>query len=147
MRTNVLLFATVAAAVFASPSGFAASAEEQQLTKIEQDWGEAYVKRDTAFARRITSEDFVFVGPDGNMVNKADYVTSIAGDTVFTGFKIDDLKIRTYGDAAVVIGTATITAKTMGKDESGKYSFTDVFVKQGGEWKAVSGHVTPMMQH
>jgi len=122
----------------------ARASDEQQLTKIENDWAISYVKRDTAFLQRIAADDFAFVGPDGNMVNKADYVKSITGDTVFTGFKIDDLKIRTYGDAAVVIGLATITAKTKGEDESGQYSFTDVFVKQKGEWKAVSGQVTPV---
>jgi ketosteroid isomerase-like protein len=122
----------------------ARASDEQQLTKIENDWAISYVKRDTAFLQRITSGDFAFVGPDGNMVNKADYVKSITGDTVFTGFKIEDLKIRTYGDAAVVIGLAIITAKTKGEDESGQYSFTDVFVKQKGEWKAVSGQVTPV---
>jgi len=31
-----------------------------------------------------------------------------------------------------------------GEDESGQYSFIDVFVKQKGEWKAVSGQVTPV---
>jgi ketosteroid isomerase-like protein len=117
---------------------------EEQLKKIEQDWAEAYVKRDTAFLQRITTDDFAFIGPDGNMVSKAEYVKSIEGDTVFTAFKIDELKVRVYGDAAVVLGLATITAKTKDEDESGRYSFTDVFVKQKGEWKAVSGHVTPV---
>ena len=120
-----------------------ASAEEQ-LKKIEQDWASAYVKRDKAFVERITSADFAFIGPDGNMVGKEEYVKSIDGDTVFTAFKVEELKVRVYGDAAVVLGIASITAKAKGEDESGRYSFTDVFVKQKGEWKAVSGHVTPV---
>lgn len=122
----------------------ARASDEQQLTKIENDWADSYVKRDSSFVQRIAADDFSFIGPDGNMVNKADYVKSLTGDTVFTGFKIDNLKIRTYGDAAIVIGLATISAKTKGEDESGQYSFTDVFVKQKGEWKAVSGQVTPV---
>jgi ketosteroid isomerase-like protein len=121
--------------------------DQQQLRKLEQEWAESYVKRDQSFAQRITADDFAFVGPDGNMVNKADYVKSIAGDTIFTQFKIDDLKIRTFGDTAVVIGKATVSAKTGQTDQGGQYSFTDVFVKQKGEWKAVSGHVTPIAKH
>jgi ketosteroid isomerase-like protein len=138
----------VAALLLASSGVWAADsspgADEQQLKKIEQNWADAYVKRDSAVVQRIVADDFAFIGPDGNMVNKAEYVKSISGDTVFTVFKLDDLKVRVYGDAAVVNGLATITAKTKGEDESGKYSFTDVFVKQKGEWKAVSGHVTPV---
>ena len=122
----------------------ASPADEEQLRKIEQDWADAYVKRDTSFAQKITAEDFAFVGPDGNVVKKDDYVKSMTGDTVFSEFKLENLNVRTYGDTAVVIGTCTIKAKAKDEDESGTYSFTDVFVKQKGEWKAVSGHVTPV---
>jgi ketosteroid isomerase-like protein len=120
------------------------SNDEQQLKKIEQDWADAYVKRDPSFMQRITAEDYTFIGPDGAMMIKADYVKSITGNTMFTAFKLDDLKVRIYGEAAVVIGLTTVTTKNNGEDDSGQYSFTDVFVKQKGEWKAVSGQVTPV---
>jgi ketosteroid isomerase-like protein len=149
MKAKLLLIAPIfSTLLLASGSVRAAdptrTSDEQQLTKIENDWAVSYVKRDTAFLQRITADDFTFIGPDGNMVNKADYIKGLTGDTVFSGFKIDDLKIRTYGDAAVVVGLATIIVKMKGEDDSGQYSFTDVFVKQKGEWKAVSGQVTPV---
>jgi ketosteroid isomerase-like protein len=120
----------------------AAASVEQQLTKMENDWADSYVKRDPSFAQKNTTDDFMFVGPDGNVVNKADYVKAITGDTTFTAFKITNLKVRSYGDTAVVIGLATISAETKGENESGDYSFTDVFVKQNGVWKAASGQAT-----
>jgi len=149
MKVKLLLVAPIFSALLFANGGVRAAdpargSDELQLTKIENDWADSYVKRDSSFVQRIAADDFTFIGPDGNMVNKADYVKSMTGDTVFTGFKIDNLKIRTYGDAAVVVGLTTITAKTKGEDESGQYSFTDVFVKQKGEWKAVSGQVTPV---
>jgi ketosteroid isomerase-like protein len=122
-------------------------AAEEQLTKIEHDWSESSVKRDASFAQQITVEDFAFVGPDGNVVNKSDYVKSIPGPTVFIAFNIDNLRGRVYGDAAVVTGTATISAKTGSKEESGRYAFTDTLVKQNGEWKAVSGQATAIAKH
>jgi ketosteroid isomerase-like protein len=118
------------------------ASDEEQLKKIEQDWATAYVKRDKTFVERITSADFAFIGPDGSMVNKEEYVKSMDGDTVFSAFKVDELKVRIYGDAAVVLGIASITATAQGENESGRYSFTDIFVKQKGEWKAVSGQIT-----
>jgi ketosteroid isomerase-like protein len=149
MKAKLLLVAPIFSALLLTSGSVCAADparanDEQQLTKIENDWAGAYVKRDSSFIQRITADDFTFIGPDGNMVNKGDYVKGLTADTVFTGFKIDDLKIRTYGDAAVAIGLATITVKTKGEDDSGQYSFTDVFVKQKGEWKAVSGQVTPV---
>ena len=143
MKSNLTVFFTlllVGNAVWAAdPAG---ASDEQNLKKIEQDWADAHVKRDPTFVQRIISDDFTFVGPAGNIVNKADYVKEMAGDTIFTEFKIDELKVRIYGDAAVVVGLASVSAKAKGEEESGQYCFTDVFVKQKGEWKAVSGHVT-----
>lgn len=123
----------------ADPAG---ASVEQQLTKMENDWVDSYLKRDPSFAQKNTTDDFMFVGPDGNVANKAEYVKAITGDTTFTAFKITSLKVRTYGDTAVVIGLATISAETKGENESGDYSFTDVFVKQNGVWKAASGQAT-----
>lgn len=144
---NARLF-LIAALLLAGGNAWAADAaggsDEEQLKKIEQDWANAYVKRDTAFVQRITSDDFAFIGPDGSMVSKEEYVKSMTGDTEFTAFKVEELKVRIYGDAAIVLGLATVTAKTKGEEDHGRYSFTDVFVKQKGEWKAVSGHVTPV---
>jgi ketosteroid isomerase-like protein len=120
----------------------AAPNAETQLTKVEHNWADAYVKRDPSFVQRLTADNFLFIGPDGNSVGKADYVKGMTGPTVFTTFDIGELKVRTVGDVAIVTGTATITAKTGDKDESGKYAFTDVFAKKAGEWKAISGQAT-----
>jgi ketosteroid isomerase-like protein len=145
MKSKLLLFALLAFAppkfICAAP---AAPNAEAQLTKIEHDWADAYVKRDPSFVQRLAADNFIFTGPDGNSVGKADYVKGMTGPTVFTSFEIGELKIRTVGDVAIVTGTATITAKTGDKDESGKYAFTDVFAKKGGEWKAISSQATPV---
>ena len=142
MKTKLFLLALLVLprVIFAGPN------TEAQLTKIEHNWADAYVKRDPAFVQRLTTDDFTFIGPDGNSVGKADYVKGISGPTTFTAFDIGELKIRTYGDVAVVSGIASITAKTGEKDESGKYAFTDVFVKKAGEWKAVAGQATAVKQ-
>ncbi|MGH8102741.1 MAG: nuclear transport factor 2 family protein [Chthoniobacterales bacterium] len=145
MKCKLLLLALP---IFALPklicAAPAAPNAETQLTKVEHDWADAYVKRDPSFVQRLTADNFIFIGPDGNSVGKADYVKGITAPTIFTAFEIGDLKVRTVGDVAVVTGTATITAKTGDKDESGKYAFTDVFAKKAGEWKAISGQATPV---
>lgn len=140
---NILSATTALLAIVALPRLIvAADPAEMQLSKIEHEWADAYVKRDPSFVKRLTTENFIFIGPDGVAMNKADYIKDITGETVFSAFAVGDLKIRTYGNVGVVTGKATITAKTKELDQSGEYAFTDVFVKQGGEWKAVSGQAT-----
>jgi ketosteroid isomerase-like protein len=63
------------------------------------------------------------------------------------GFKyqsrsISDLKIRVYGDAAIVTGRSAQEGTENGKDYSGNYRFTRVYVKQNGAWKTVALQTT-----
>ena len=68
-----------------------------------------------------------------------------SNDAMFTEFKIDDLKVRFYGDTAIVVGQGSIKAHTKTQDLSGQYVWTDTFVKMLGEWKAVASQVTPVL--
>ena len=52
------------------------------------------------------------------------------------------LRVRVFGNTAVVTGSDTEKSTEGGKDTSGKYIWTDVFVKQNGKWRAVSSQIT-----
>lgn len=148
MRTRILLCAAFVGAIsIAQLSVRAADSnranDEQQIRKIEQDWINAIVKRDASFLQKLETQDYTFTGPDGKLLNKEeDIKNTTGGDTVFDDFKIDNVKVRFYGDTAVVNGLGTIKAHEKDEDLSGQYSWTDVFVKQNGEWKAIAAHVT-----
>jgi len=122
------------------------SGDEQALVKIQHDWANARLKGDSSFPKRVEADDFTVGWFDGTIVNKEEDVkTYESGDAVFTEFKVDDLKVRFYGETAIVIGQGSIKAHTKTQDLSGKYVWTDTFVKMGGEWKAVASQVTPVL--
>jgi ketosteroid isomerase-like protein len=54
------------------------------------------------------------------------------------------IKGAVLGDTGIVVGQGSIKAHTKDGDLSGKYVWTDTFVKQNGEWKAVASQVTPV---
>jgi ketosteroid isomerase-like protein len=117
--------------------------DEQQIRKIEQEWLDAIVKRDAAYLQKVEAPDFAVTGPGGRTLSKEeDIKDTTGGETTFEKMTIEKLTVRFYGDTAIANGVAQVKAHTKGKNESGKYSWTDVFVKMNGEWKAVSGHVT-----
>jgi ketosteroid isomerase-like protein len=120
--------------------------DEQVLVKIQHDWADARLKRDSSFPNQIEADDFTVVWFDGKIVSKEEDVeTYESNDAVFTEFKIDDLKVRFYGDTGIVLGQGSIKAHTKTQDLSGKYVWTDTFVKLSGEWKAVASQVTPVL--
>ena len=109
------------------------SQEEQALMKIQHEWAEARVKGDSSYTRRIEADDCTIVWPDGRIVNKRQDLQTMIGDIVFTEFKIDDLRVRVYGDTGIVVGAGIIKAHK-GKQDllGGKFVWTDTFVKKGG---------------
>jgi ketosteroid isomerase-like protein len=80
-------------------------------------------------------------------VNKQQDLQTMTGDIVFTEFKIDDLRVRLYGDTGIVVGEGMIKAHE-GKQDllGGKFVWTDAFVKQGGEWKVVASQITSVLE-
>jgi ketosteroid isomerase-like protein len=122
------------------------SEDEQALRRIQHAWADARLKRDSSFPRKIEADDFTVVWFDGRIVNKEEDVKSYESDDVtFTEFNIGDLQVRFYGDTAIVVGDGSLKARTKNQDLSGKYVWTDTFVKQDGEWKAVASQVTPVL--
>src|SRR6266536_1920466 len=87
------------------------SQEEQALMKIQHEWAEARIKGDGSYTRRLEAEDCTIVWPDGRIVNKRGDLESMTGDIVFSEFKIDDLRVRLYGDIGIVVGQGTIRAR------------------------------------
>ena len=123
------------------------SEDEQTLIRIQREWAEARVKDDSSYARRVEANDCTIVWPDGSIVNKQQDLQTMTGDIVFTEFKIDDLRVRLYGDSGIVVGQGKIRADK-GKQDllSGKFVWTDTFVKQGGQWKVVASQITPVLE-
>ena len=123
------------------------SPDEQALIRIQQDWAEARVKGDSSYTRRLEVDDCTIVWPDGKIVNKRADLQTMTGDIVFSEFEINDLQVRVYGETGIVVGQGKISAQKGPQNLlSGKFVWTDTFVKQGGEWKVVASQITPVLE-
>jgi ketosteroid isomerase-like protein len=122
------------------------SQQEQELTKIQHEWAEARLKGNSSYTRRLETEDCTIVWPDGSIVNKRADLQSMT-DIVFSEFKIQNLQVRLYGDTGIVVGEGMIKAHK-GKQDllSGKFVWTDTFVKQGDQWKVVASQITSVLE-
>ena len=121
-----------------------AQSVEQQVTKLENDWVKAMIAKDYAVLDRVMADDFTVSGdPDGSVVTKAQLISSIkSGEAVTTSYKYADLKVRVYGNAAIVTGLQSFVSTLKGKDDSGTFRFTDTWIKKGDSWQCVVEHST-----
>lgn len=142
---TVLSFVVVAAAS-AQETGKGALAEAKSaevVKRLEMQWMEAYAKRDAAFLEQYLSDDYAGGYPDGTVLDKKREIEAVKSGAVdLTSMKPLEMKVRIYGDAAVVTGRSSINAKVGGQDVSGEYRFTDVWIKRDDRWQAVASQVT-----
>lgn len=112
---------------------------QQAVLKLEQQWVDALVKADTAALETIYADDLVYTHSSSVVDTKASYIDSIkTGKTKYQSLERDDIKVRVYGDTAIVNCMAKI--KVNGNDISVRY--IHVYVKQKGGWKMAAHQAT-----
>jgi ketosteroid isomerase-like protein len=113
------------------------------IRKMERDWAVLVVKRDTAAMLSMGTDNCMFIDASGYVNTLKQIVADVkSGALTFESMHIDDLKVRIYGDAAVVFGLETEKSKYKGEDTSGQYRFTDTWMKRNGRWLcAASAHI------
>ena len=120
---------------------------EQELTKLEKEWADAYMKRDLAVMDRIEAAGIVMTDSQGNVLTKAlDLEEVKSGVYTLESWANDEMKVDVYGDTAVVTGRNTEKSIYKGKESNGQYRFTDTWVKIAGRWQAVANHSSKVAQ-
>jgi ketosteroid isomerase-like protein len=119
-------------------SAWAQSAEEQ-LKKLETDRAAAAVKGDVATLEKQTADDYTFINLYGQMSDKSQMVNAFkTGQTKLTSNEPSDMKVRVYGNTAVITGKANVKGTIGGKDTNGQIMFTRVYLKKNGTWQSVA---------
>jgi ketosteroid isomerase-like protein len=119
--------------------------DQRELTQFVKDLNDAVVKADVAVLERVLHEDYVHLRPHGMVENRAQYLENRKARRVdFESLVPDEIKVRVYGDTAIVTGRST----AKGKDQYGKMDeqrrWTRVLVRRDGRWQFVHFQGTPI---
>jgi ketosteroid isomerase-like protein len=134
----------VVAVTAASARGQAGGVEDQ-LKKMEQDRAVAVVKGDVKTLEGLTADDYVLINANGQVSDKATTMNDIkTGNIKLSSNDVSDLKVRVYGDTAVVTGKSNAKGTIRGRELKGPVMFTRVYVKKNGKWQSVAFQQTPI---
>ena len=119
------------------------SQAEEEFLKLEKGFEEAIVKNDPEAIGRFVTDEWIIIDPDGGVVDRTRFFDVIkSGALTHEMMESEDLRVRVYGDSAVVTGLTRTKGKFMGQDFSTQERATDVFVKRDGRWQCVLTHLT-----
>jgi ketosteroid isomerase-like protein len=127
----------------AAPTAQAGESDDvKMLLRLESAMARAWVQRDTQAVEQILADDYTLAGTGDSLIGKAQFIAELDNPEFETESAIiDDLRIRVYGDAAVVTGRATYQGRSK---KRGRYlrrlRFTDTFIRRDTSWKCVATH-------
>jgi ketosteroid isomerase-like protein len=142
MKTLIMASVLVIAA-----SSLSFAQEEQEIMKLEHQYYQARIRNDVAGVNRLRSEDFFATGANGESEERGnksrrDVNLNPRGGR-WESVKLEDQRVRIYGDAAVSTSLRAATMRTKeGKTRVSKLRMTRVWVKQQGQWKMVAAQAT-----
>jgi ketosteroid isomerase-like protein len=140
-RVALISAGIVAIGAVSGQNAPAQSNDEKVVFHLEHDWSAAELKKDTAALDRIMTNDWSCISADGVTLTKVQYLASFApADTRIDSQAVTELRLRFLGEVAVVTAVLIRRSERHGRDTSGHFIRTDVFVKRAGEWLAVESH-------
>jgi ketosteroid isomerase-like protein len=116
---------------------------EEELLKLENEFARAVASNDADVLDGLLADDWIIVDPDGGIIDKARFLGVIrSGALSHESMESADLRVRLYGDTAVVSGLTTSKGKFMGQNFTSCERATDIFVKQADRWQCVFTQLT-----
>jgi len=116
------------------------------LLQLENDLARAWVQLDTQTLEQILADDYTLAGTADALIGKREYIAALDNPEFETDSVIvDELRIRVYGDAAVVTGRAAYKGRSKKRGSYlRRFRFTDTFIRHDGTWKCVATHASAL---
>jgi ketosteroid isomerase-like protein len=123
----------------------------REIENLEAQWRTALMQNDVATINRLLADDYLGINPNGTLETKADALTLRRSGTVkISSLDPINMKVRVYGDTAVVTSQVQLEGHDGDRDISGRYHYTRVYSRRSGEWKIVSfeaSRIAPGSKH
>ena len=128
-------------------SGQNATAEEtkKDVLKFEDERNQAILNRDTATLDRMYADEITWTMSNGDLLNKQQVLANIGSENQrLFSIEHSDRRIHVFGNTVVLTATSNSSERYKDKMITVPRRFTNVYVKQDGQWKLVVHTVTPL---
>ena len=112
---------------------------ESEIAALEQSWAAAQKANDPSTIALLLADDYIEVLPDGSLMNKSQ-VLDDAKQSKYQTIELSDLKIISFGDTAIVVGTFDARHSDKdGKPLQDHERYVDTWRKMpDGKWQCIA---------
>ena len=119
---------------------------EKRILDLEASLMEAVKQRDSKTLKNLISDDFVVAGVNipGANTDKSRYINWTQSKLNLKSYTMERPSVHPYATAAVVTYNYKRQATIGDAPADGDFTVTDVWIKRGNRWQAVSHHISPL---
>lgn len=117
------------------------SHDKTEILKIEQQYFNAHLNRDSATLNRLLSDDFAIAGYRGNVENKAQRLALVEDpNRIFRSIDTRNVEVTfVNSDRAYTTGDAVVRGSDHGRDfVSLPYSYIRTYERRNGQWQLLA---------
>jgi ketosteroid isomerase-like protein len=107
------------------------------LAALERQWMEAVKLNDFAALEQILGDEYVYTATGQGRWSRQGWLDTVAVYDLHS-IEYTELDVREYGDVAVVIASANLSATVAGEPRNGTVLLTDTWVRRDGRWQVVA---------
>jgi ketosteroid isomerase-like protein len=134
MTKWTVLLAAAAGLMAATPD----AKTEKEIMATMEAYKQALIRKDAAALSKVLSDDLVYTHSSNAHQDKAAVIESLKGNSVTEDIDFKDLKVRVYGNTAVVVGDVDFHMNTGGVASVAKLNVLHVLVKGREGWQLVA---------
>lgn len=139
---------------------------EETIRQIERELAAALMQGDTASVDRILADNYIEINPQGLVRDKTDVMVVVrarasapSAKSIGPDVTVDETKLRTYGNTAILVGLTTTRYQHMEYQTSPELAqlpaqittnqerFMKVYSKLDGRWRLVASQTTAIAKH
>jgi len=144
-------------AVLALSSAFAAAlqvsaqsphqADVRELERLETVWNSAHERGEADALDALWADDLEVAVPRMPVMTKTEALSfARSGHMTFLRYQTSELRVRVYGDAAIVTGRLQRIRTRNGQEVVDDWRFTKVYIRRAGKWRVVAFHASEAAQ-
>jgi hypothetical protein len=115
---------------------------EQTIAQIEAELTTALRSANLPVLERVWAPEYQFIAPNGMAFTRDAYLAMMKGRAVvYDQLELQNLKVRVFGESAVVTGRVDVRGRAMGHIVDGVDDFLTLYVKRDGRWQQVATHM------
>jgi ketosteroid isomerase-like protein len=121
-----------------SMNGAQISSAEQEILKLDNQRSAALIQVDIPMLEKFMTDDFAYTHTSGRTQTKTEFLEEIrTGVSHFKSQALTNVKVRIYGDVALVTGHCDLIGMKDQKDVVLSMYFTEVYKRTNGRWQWV----------